>query len=468
MTYPMTQKEKRIQTCILICLDACFMELKKINPELLESISKSNSNQEMLESYSSIDGIDFYLNLRLSKQNPYANVSSLRSQQLLYEMKILRSLLTALSQLDPISFCKHVEMIWIAHTSSGANTNPMSWMIMAEADIILATAKERIYSPIDKPIRWEVFEKVFKEVISTRSNSMKSILILENLQSSHGQFYLENIILKGTKSTISSSLQKYKKWKEHIHSAVLEFNPGGSKFPRLIDALVELKEDINKDKDDETEAECIEIRENENIVNFECPDTQIHCFSYETVGNNSFGLLLDFIRPSHIILYDINLSFLRSIEMYQWRRLAVLASSNSDENEKILPPHLSVTILTQIGSAQEHKYLIQLRTEADAFTSLSKLDTIKYPVITTVFEDFTFKDCRIYIDTREFRCTLPYLLHSSDLFPICPRMVSVGDYIIERHYEDQKLQKMNSKILLFFIERKSLADLIGSLANGRL
>lgn len=53
---------------------------------------------------------------------------------------------------------------------------------------------------------------------------------------------------------------------------------------------------------------------------------------------------------------------------------------------------------------------------------------------------------------REFRSTLPSLLHASGLLVI-PATLTIGDYILTPD---------------ICVERKSLADLISSFNNGRL
>lgn len=53
---------------------------------------------------------------------------------------------------------------------------------------------------------------------------------------------------------------------------------------------------------------------------------------------------------------------------------------------------------------------------------------------------------------REFRSTLPSLLHASDLLVI-PATLTVGDYVLTPD---------------ICIERKSIPDLVSSLRSGRL
>ena len=59
---------------------------------------------------------------------------------------------------------------------------------------------------------------------------------------------------------------------------------------------------------------------------------------------------------------------------------------------------------------------------------------------------------RVVVDVREFRSSLPSLLHARSML-IIPCMLTVGDYVLSPH---------------ICIERKSIKDLISSFKNGRL
>lgn len=58
----------------------------------------------------------------------------------------------------------------------------------------------------------------------------------------------------------------------------------------------------------------------------------------------------------------------------------------------------------------------------------------------------------VVVDVREFRCSLPSLLHGSR-FTVIPRTLAVGDYVL------------TSDIC---VERKGISDLFQSFASGRL
>ncbi|ODV86943.1 hypothetical protein CANARDRAFT_27288 [[Candida] arabinofermentans NRRL YB-2248] len=177
----------------------------------------------------------------------------------------------------------------------------------------------------------------------------------------------------------------------------------------------------------------------------------------ERFGSRSANLLLDELMPSHIILYEPNLGFIRETEVYQSQRTNNLAKCY---------------FLYYGGSIEEQSYLKSIKKEKDAFTTLIR-EKANLPNTFVTDEDEVAKfapDLRtpvntriaggnpvavkrqVIVDIREFRSQLPFLCHLSNL-EVIPCMITVGDYII------------SPKIC---IERKSIPDLIGSLKSGRL
>jgi len=62
------------------------------------------------------------------------------------------------------------------------------------------------------------------------------------------------------------------------------------------------------------------------------------------------------------------------------------------------------------------------------------------------------KPPRVVVDTREFRSALPFLIHQRGI-EVIPTTIEVGDYVLGPD---------------ICVERKSIPDLIGSFASGRL
>ncbi|KAL2263145.1 hypothetical protein VTK26DRAFT_8043 [Humicola hyalothermophila] len=170
--------------------------------------------------------------------------------------------------------------------------------------------------------------------------------------------------------------------------------------------------------------------------------------------------VLEEVKPKYIIMYEPDASFIRRVEVYR--------SSHNDRNVRVY-------FLYYGGSVEEQRYLSAVRREKDAYTKLIK-ERASMSVVMTVdphgAEDpqeaflrtintriagggrlaATAERPRVVVDVREFRSSLPSLLHAKSL-EIVPCMLTVGDYILSPN---------------ICIERKSVSDLISSFKDGRL
>jgi DNA excision repair protein ERCC-4 len=170
--------------------------------------------------------------------------------------------------------------------------------------------------------------------------------------------------------------------------------------------------------------------------------------------------ILEEVKPRYIIMYEPDTSFVRRVEVYR--------SSHNDRNVRVY-------FLYYGGSVEEQRYLSSVRREKDAFTKLIKEKSTMSVVLTVDshgVEDpqeaflrtintriagggrlaATAQPPRVVVDVREFRSSLPSLLHGRSMV-IVPCMLTVGDYILSP---------------TICIERKSIKDLISSFKDGRL
>lgn len=170
--------------------------------------------------------------------------------------------------------------------------------------------------------------------------------------------------------------------------------------------------------------------------------------------------VLEEVKPRYIIMYEPDAAFIRRVEVYR--------SSHNDRNVKVF-------FLYYGGSVEEQRYLSSVRREKDAFTKLIK-ERASMSIVMTVdphgIEDpeeaflrtvntriagggrlaATAQPPRVVVDVREFRSSLPSLLHGRSIV-IVPCMLTVGDYILTPN---------------ICVERKSINDLISSFKDGRL
>jgi len=169
---------------------------------------------------------------------------------------------------------------------------------------------------------------------------------------------------------------------------------------------------------------------------------------------------LEELQPSFIILYDTDPTFIRRIEVYR--------SSCSSRQVRVYFVYYG-------GSVEEQRYLSAVRREKDAFTRL--INEKAGMAVTLTLDGFGVEDPqeaflrtvntriagggrlqataeppRVIVDVREFRSSLPSLLHGRQMIVI-PCTLTVGDYILSP---------------TMCVERKSVKDLIQSFSNGRL
>ncbi|KAL8701180.1 MAG: hypothetical protein Q9224_000617 [Gallowayella concinna] len=170
--------------------------------------------------------------------------------------------------------------------------------------------------------------------------------------------------------------------------------------------------------------------------------------------------VLEEVRPRYVIMYEPDAAFIRRVEVYR--------SSHEDRNVRVYFMYYG-------GSVEEQRYLSAVRKEKDAFTRLIKEKgnmtitiTLDGAAPTDPQEQFlrtvntriagggrlaaTAEPPRVVVDVREFRSSLPSLLHGRSMV-VVPCMLTVGDYVLTP---------------TICIERKSIRDLISSFKNGRL
>ncbi|ORZ05671.1 DNA repair protein [Lobosporangium transversale] len=186
------------------------------------------------------------------------------------------------------------------------------------------------------------------------------------------------------------------------------------------------------------------------------PSTLVIVHSYT---GESDARLLENIKPRFIVMYDPDPTFVRCIEVY-----------------KATQPGKQVRVYFTVydNSVEEQLYLSALRREKDAFTKLIH-DKAKMvlPIGDTQTKQVQDQSLlrnihtriagggktgedhplpRIVVDSREFRSSLPSILHSQGMV-LDPCTITVGDYVLSPN---------------ICVERKSISDLISSFASGRL
>ena len=229
---------------------------------------------------------------------------------------------------------------------------------------------------------------------------------------------------------------------------------GASEWDTASAALSDVMPPADGDAFDTYKEEAPVTDEVEDYFGFVDMDQVVVVHSY--CGDDDDALLSE-LRPRYVIMYDPNSRFVRQVEMYRALHGA---------------PGLRIYFLLYTDSVEEQRYLSMLRREKDAFEKLIRQKAnMAIPLTadgapsdenadqrmlrslsTRVAGGITQGTPTVIVDMREFRSSLPSLLHAAGLH-VVPCTLQVGDYVLSPD---------------MCVERKSLTDLVQSLNSGRL
>jgi DNA excision repair protein ERCC-4 len=196
--------------------------------------------------------------------------------------------------------------------------------------------------------------------------------------------------------------------------------------------------------------------------------------SLASIDGDVSSLLLQDLQPDYVVLYDSDFSFVRGLEIH--------SAIRKGDVER-----LKVYFLIFEASAEQKIFMRSLEREQDAFERLIHHKKMMPPPVLTstgtqeiqqalsngVVEStylggalplaFDSRKGRgkanpnsekrdIAVDVREFRSALPSILHQGGM-RLAPVTLTVGDFVLSS---------------VHCVERKSISDLFGSFASGRL
>ncbi|KAK8125631.1 uncharacterized protein PG998_001390 [Apiospora kogelbergensis] len=471
---PMTDAMREIQNAVMECVEVSIHELKKSNTGL--EMDDWNLDSALLK--------NFDIMVRRQLDPNWHRVSS-KTKQIVYDLTVLRSMLTSVLAYDAVSLLQHLDTIHAAHSPQpGSNRQGQSpWMFLDAAHTIFSTAKQRVYAsnikanentPIDtlRPVleeqpKWallaEILEEIDRDLHGNLPAAPRILADYARQAKSRGPCCEENKDEENKPSAafmMRRKLRDYLKWKREfaqVSSKLFSENQkalDGASDPRLAQAKVEITEEEAKQKADiiadplDDMEDYYELYEMQDLV-------VIHAYEGDQDEH-----ILEEVKPRYIIMYEPDASFIRRVEVYR--------SSHNDRNVRVY-------FMFYGGSVEEQRYLATVRREKDAFTKLIKERASMAVVMTTDShgaedpqEAFlrtvntriagggrlaaTAQPPRVVVDVREFRSSLPSLLHGRSIV-VVPCMLTVADYVLSP---------------TICVERKSISDLISSFKDGRL
>ncbi|XP_058796659.1 DNA repair endonuclease XPF [Phymastichus coffea] len=473
----LTPKMVNIQTGLLDVMNYMIQELKRLNKYIdLEELTVENAVAKK-----------FHKQIQL-QLDPIWDQLSFKSKQLLSDLKTQRSLLMCLTHQDSVSFYSMINSLQTmeyAMKSSG-------WTALDIVDDMFKNAKLRVYNekgdlqPEPNP-KWTALTEVIMEIrhdmAKKKKDDAEKILILT--QDSRTCSQLKNLLTMGGKEYLLYEAMKHLKPKTIQTGKKPESSSKTLPSPHISQSETEAQEITEEEQESYvlTLTQHIASGNNEDTEDLAGSTSLSQCLedfsgladldlttitSKEPLiiiqaikkGGDSLSLnkTLDEALPSYVILYAADISAVRQLEVYQNKHPSIA---------------LKVYFLVYGGSVEEQAYLTSLRREKEAFDKLVMAKTTmvipveqdgksEEPTLDIVEDDNTRKGGlkkdqatipnKVIVDMREFRSELPSLLHQRDM-EIEPVTLLIGDYILSPD---------------ICVERKSMADLIGSLNSGRL
>jgi len=481
---PLTPAMLEIQTAVLDLMNFTVKELKHINQTLdTDELTVENA---VSKSFHKI------LQMQL---DPIWHQLSMKTKQLVADLKTLRLVLTYLTKYDCVTFNTLVNSL----RSTDYAMKSSGWLLLDSAETLFVVSKQRVtgtqtkkendnssdVQPEVNP-KWQVLSEILEEVDGLSKQAAKmdpscSNTVLVLVEDSRTCNQLKQYLTVGTRDTLLNLYEKASGC--GIQQSAPQSSKSSSKPAEVMTVEGELKsepEDNEENKDSYTlsqrtrpdsEEECkagAQYEEYNQVPtegdNEEPVKPLIVLQTFKKYGDPlALSRTLQIIKPRFVIMYDADITAVRRLEVYQ--------SSHPDIQ-------LRIYFLIFGGSVEEQAFLTSLRREKEAFDFLIK-EKASLVVPEDQADEFLHgasssnltatptssrkggapdrkaKDknpAKIIVDMREFRSELPALIHKRGI-EIEPVTLQIGDYILTPE---------------LCVERKSVSDLIGSLNSGRL
>lgn len=463
----MTSKMRLIQISLMEVMESLVNELVRSNPSL--DVKECNTETAITGAF------DQQIRRQL---DPIWHRVSLKSKQLLNELRVLRILLIYLVQYDAISFCRFVETIVMADAASAIGTVGFKayWLMMDAAQTAIRTARDRVYRvlpqngtlqpTVERAPKWRALERVLREAAGKR------IVIM--VKEEHTRRQLLRMIVLGYEAWERTKYEEFLAWRKRarkqggLSTGLAARNETASstlwrrksRLAGVASGPAEVMERVGWDEESQEGSSQIDesMASWEDTVNVEGlslpKGISIHCYGED--GEDYLSLLYR-TSPDRVVMYDSDLAYIRSLEVHSFKCAA--------------DSRLGVTMLVYQQSVEEQLQLLHIRQEKEAFEALIKAKADMAPLAMEgptvadkeVVEEMHTMDRfsglveelgsrRIIVDMRELRSSLPFVLYKHN-FRLEPLTILVGDYILSP---------------TLCVERKSTSDLISSLNSGRL
>lgn len=506
LSVPMTESMKIIQTILLDQMNRLSSQIRSDTRDMNVSDWANGEDNAIQRKYSSM------ISMAL---DPVWHKLPMSTRNFVVDLQGVEGLLDNLTSMDSVSYFQEIKQL------RSYDNEPPTWLYRGEGETLYALAeqragKEKPGNYLEEQPKYQELKRILDEIAAERVSSSETtgpILIMCNEKRvvndlraylrlvktrgnvSSGQAFMKNRLrnilefrelMRGMSSLLSrntpgpqagSSPQSYNPANKGPANNFRSQNVRPNNFPSdrksqrrrvrgggaatgITRAMAESNSEPVAVAAEESDEEIVETGWNQSLA-FENMDPGNIIIVRQYQGALDENLLYE-VRPSRVVLYEPDPAFVRRLELYR----AIYS-----------PPKFKPFFLYYRESVEEARFLYQVRHEKDTFTSLIDKKA-KLPVILDTPSDHnsgisslirtintrvagggmtslaaTAEERSVIVDAREFKsATLPYTLYQKGI-QVIPAMLTVGDFVITPE---------------ICIERKSVADLVGSLNNGRL
>ena len=455
MRFTLTPLMESIQFAVMDLINMCLKEMKESNSSYLCDADELTVENALTPNFSRLLRRQF---------EPIWNQLNYRTKRIIGDIKLLRQVLFSLTDDDCVTFYCLVESI---RQSVKLDSQVSDWIFWEPAETLFAASKERLIKgslnacdvDLEMNPKWTAFCETIDEIKSTVKESdplkpLSETTVLVLVREEGAIKKLNDVLEKGPEFTLNELYTKTK--------LVMQAKNLDPEFGK--DSTIELKNKkmklVNMDKSVMSMSAIMdEFKEFHETESSEDLEVIYHCPSY---GYAKTEEILYSKVPWFIIMYDPDVEFIRRLEVYQATKCA--------------PDKCRIYFFMFDASAEEQRYLTNLRKEKDAFESLIREKSTMTRIAERDGKCGSHPDLersldlkltggrkgglsrrniinqRVIVDMREFRSELPPLIHRRGM-DIVPVTIEIGDYVLAPDT---------------CVERKSLSDLIGSLHSGRL
>lgn len=473
---------------------AIYSSLQILTQAIVQELCKGKISLDIPEPTQENAFVENWYALVNSQLSPFWHQLGPKTKQLVGDLGIMRKLCTALLHYDCVLYNRFLETIRLEKLD-----NPSDWMFHEAGDKLFANARARVFlqQEADKTVfildpqpKWDALREVLAEI---RAEPVKSnVLVVVKDERSARQ--VSGVLAKGDDAWLMDQ------WSFSVDRGMYRARGAGPRRAASAASVAQpvpvatastakggkkkrVKRAASTPQVSKSIAELFKSAKQVGSLAAFPPAPSSEAASRRNEFERMFGLLensvvihpldsttdaasmLHRLRPLYVVMYDTNLSFLRSLECYKstpqgsshpMRTYLMSYDVDSEDSRDLESENEAFERLINIKASmiiEEERGLVVRGSPFAEEGASSSAEPASSRVGGSGGIGLIHQPAYVVVDTREFMGSkIPAKLWMRG-FEVVPMMTEIGDYVVAND---------------IVIERKTVPDLIGSFADGRL